>query len=52
MISGRGVGMDVVMNTVMNFRGTIDIETQKGKGTKVIMAFPLTVGIIGLLWCL
>ena len=45
-VSGRGVGMDVVMNTVMNFRGTIDIETQKGKGTKVIMAFPLTVGII------
>ncbi|MGC8650672.1 MAG: chemotaxis protein CheA [Hydrogenobaculum sp.] len=45
-VSGRGVGMDVVMTTVMNFRGTIDIETQKGKGTKVIMAFPLTVGII------
>ncbi|ACG56889.1 CheA signal transduction histidine kinase [Hydrogenobaculum sp. Y04AAS1] len=45
-VSGRGVGMDVVMTTVMNFRGTIDIETQKGKGTKVTMAFPLTVGII------
>jgi len=45
-VSGRGVGMDVVMNTVMNFRGTIDIETQKGKCTKVTMAFPLTVDII------
>ena len=45
-VSGRGVGMDVVMTTVMNFRGTIDIETHKGKGTKVTMAFPLTVGII------
>ncbi|ACN99357.1 chemotaxis protein CheA [Sulfurihydrogenibium azorense Az-Fu1] len=45
-ISGRGVGMDAVMNTVINFRGTIDIWSEKGKGTKISMAFPLTVGII------
>ncbi len=45
-ISGRGVGMDTVMNTVINFRGTIDIWSEKGKGTKISMAFPLTVGII------
>ncbi|MGB9766193.1 MAG: chemotaxis protein CheA [Sulfurihydrogenibium sp.] len=45
-ISGRGVGMDAVMNMVINFRGTIDIWSEKGKGTKISMAFPLTVGII------
>lgn len=45
-VSGRGVGMDVVMTAVMNFRGTIDIESEKGRGTRIIMAFPLTVGII------
>jgi two-component system chemotaxis sensor kinase CheA len=45
-ISGRGVGMDAVMNTVLKFRGTIDIWSEKGKGTKISMAFPLTVGII------
>jgi len=45
-VSGRGVGMDVVMNTVTTFRGTIDIETEKGKGTKITLSFPLTVGII------
>ncbi len=45
-VSGRGVGMDVVMNTVTTFRGTIDIETDKGKGTKITLSFPLTVGII------
>lgn len=45
-VSGRGVGMDVVMNTVINFRGTVDIWSEKGKGTKIIMSFPLTVGII------
>ncbi|MEW6656316.1 MAG: chemotaxis protein CheA [Aquificota bacterium] len=45
-MSGRGVGMDTVMNMVINFRGTIDIWSEKGKGTKISMAFPLTVGII------
>jgi two-component system chemotaxis sensor kinase CheA len=45
-VSGRGVGMDVVMNAVTSFRGTIDIETERGKGTRIILSFPLTVGII------
>ncbi|MFN3598565.1 MAG: chemotaxis protein CheA [Aquificaceae bacterium] len=45
-ISGRGVGMDAVMSMVINFRGTIDVWSEKGKGTRVSMAFPLTVGII------
>ncbi len=45
-VSGRGVGMDVVMNTVMSFRGMVDVWSEKGKGTRVVMSFPLTVGII------
>ncbi len=45
-VSGRGVGMDVVMDTVMRFRGTVDLFSEKGKGTKVVMSFPLTIGII------
>lgn len=45
-VSGRGVGMDVVMNTVINFRGTVDVWSERGKGTRVVMSFPLTVGII------
>jgi len=45
-VSGRGVGMDVVMNVVMGFRGTVDLSSEKGKGTKVTMSFPLTIGII------
>jgi len=45
-VSGRGVGMDVVMDVVMRFRGTVDLFSEKGKGTKVIMSFPLTIGII------
>jgi two-component system chemotaxis sensor kinase CheA len=45
-VSGRGVGMDVVMDVVMRFRGTVDLFSEKGKGTRVVMSFPLTVGII------
>ncbi|ADC89146.1 CheA signal transduction histidine kinase [Thermocrinis albus DSM 14484] len=45
-VSGRGVGMDVVLSTVTSFRGTVDIASERGKGTKVVMSFPLTVGII------
>ena len=45
-VSGRGVGMDVVASTVSSFRGTIDVESVRGKGTKIMMSFPLTIGII------
>ncbi len=45
-ISGRGVGMDVVMTTVHSFRGTVEIESEPGKGTCIYMKLPLTVAII------
>ncbi|ABR30794.1 chemotaxis protein CheA [Thermosipho melanesiensis] len=45
-LSGRGVGMDVVKNTVESLNGTVHIESQKGIGTKVIIKLPLTLAII------
>jgi two-component system chemotaxis sensor kinase CheA len=45
-VSGRGVGMDVVMDVVMRFRGTVDLFSEKRRGTRVVMSFPLTIGII------
>ncbi len=45
-VSGRGVGMDVVAATIHALRGNIEIESQPGKGTKIIMKLPLTVAII------
>ncbi len=45
-VSGRGVGMDVVASTIHNLRGTIEVESEPGKGTKFIMKLPLTVAII------
>ncbi|MGM0640511.1 MAG: chemotaxis protein CheA [Thermotogota bacterium] len=45
-LSGRGVGMDVVKSTVEGLNGTVSIESEKGKGTKVTIRLPLTLAII------
>ncbi len=45
-VSGRGVGMDVVKDGIEKFRGHLDIESQKGTGTKFIISMPLTLAII------
>ncbi len=45
-LSGRGVGMDVVASAVNSLRGSIEVDSQKGKGTKITMKLPLTVAII------
>ncbi len=45
-VSGRGVGMDVVKTNVSKLRGTIDIESELGKGTKIMISLPLTLAII------
>ncbi len=45
-ISGRGVGMDVVKKNITKLKGTVDIETEKGKGTKVTVRLPLTLAIV------
>lgn len=45
-ISGRGVGMDVVKKNIEDLRGSIELETEKGKGTTVKILLPLTLSII------
>jgi len=45
-LSGRGVGMDVVKRMIESVNGTIDIETELGKGTTFKMKIPLTLAII------
>lgn len=44
--SGRGVGMDVVRTNIEKIGGTVDLESQPGKGTTVKMKIPLTLAII------
>ncbi|MBI5636845.1 MAG: chemotaxis protein CheW [Nitrospinae bacterium] len=45
-VSGRGVGMDVVKTGIERLGGTLDIDSQVGKGTTVHMRLPLTLAII------
>jgi chemotaxis protein histidine kinase CheA/ActR/RegA family two-component response regulator len=43
--SGRGVGLDVVRETVTQLRGVIEVDSQPGQGSVFTMKFPLTLQI-------
>ena len=45
-ISGRGVGMDVVKTKITQLNGSLDIESELGKGTKILIKVPLTLAIL------
>ena len=45
-VSGQGVGMDVLKQTVESLRGKIDIATRPGAGTRFSLRLPLTLAII------
>lgn len=45
-VSGRGVGMDVVRSNIEKLGGSVDIKTQKGEGTTILLTLPLTLAII------
>ena len=44
--SGRGVGMDVVVQNIQSIGGTLEIESKPGFGSTMIMKIPLTLAII------
>ncbi|MEI6897073.1 MAG: chemotaxis protein CheA [Psychromonas sp.] len=45
-ISGRGVGMDVVKTGISKLNGTISIDSELGKGTRLEIKVPLTLAIL------
>jgi two-component system chemotaxis sensor kinase CheA len=45
-ISGRGVGLDVVRSVLHRLKGTVELETTAGQGTKFRLKLPLTLAII------
>lgn len=45
-ISGRGVGMDVVKNSISKLNGVIDIKSELGVGTTLSIKVPLTLAIM------
>ena len=44
--SGRGVGMDVVVQNIQAIGGTLEIESEVGLGTTMTLKIPLTLAII------
>ena len=45
-LAGRGVGMDVVVNTISHLGGSIEVQSEKGKGTRFDLNLPLTVTVV------
>ncbi len=45
-VSGRGVGMDVVKTNLDQLGGNVDIISEKGTGTTILIKLPLTLAII------
>jgi two-component system, chemotaxis family, sensor histidine kinase and response regulator WspE len=45
-ISGRGVGLDVVLTVVRKVGGNIRIQTERGKGTTFLIQLPLTLSVL------
>ena len=45
-VSGRGVGLDVVSQSVRELRGELSVERAEGGGTRFVLSLPLTVAIV------
>lgn len=48
-ISGRGVGLDVVKNTIESLGGTISVHSEENVGTTFLIQLPLTLSIISVM---
>jgi len=48
-VSGRGVGLDVVKNTIESLGGSISIDAVPGQGSTFSIQLPLTLSIISVL---
>jgi len=45
-VSGRGVGLDVVQDTVRRIGGSVRISTRLGQGTTFVMQLPITLSVL------
>ncbi len=48
-VSGRGVGMDVVKTNIEKLNGSINIQSEPGKGSVFTISLPLTLAILPVL---
>jgi two-component system chemotaxis sensor kinase CheA len=49
VVSGRGVGLDVVRSHVEAMRGNVDVSFRPGQGTRFVMDVPLTLSTLRVL---
>ena len=42
-VSGRGIGLDVVHRSILDLRGSMDVESSPGKGSEITLRVPLTL---------
>ena len=49
LVSGRGVGLDVVRQAIAEMNGTIDVATVEGKGTIFRIRLPLSLIIVNII---
>jgi len=45
-ISGRGVGMDVVKTRIAQMNGSVEVDSELGRGSTLIVKLPLTLAIL------
>ncbi len=45
-ISGRGVGMDVVLSNIKKIGGSVHVRSQPGRGTRMTLRLPLTLAVL------
>ncbi len=45
-LSGRGVGLDVVQKNIESLRGTVQVHSIPGQGSRFVIRLPLTLAII------
>ena len=45
-ISGRGVGMDVVLSNIKKIGGSVNVRSRTGQGTRMTLRLPLTLAVL------
>ena len=45
-LAGRGVGLDVVSNNVRQLGGSVAVESEPGRGTRLTIRIPLTLAVM------
>jgi two-component system chemotaxis sensor kinase CheA len=48
-VSGRGMGLDIVMRDIKSLKGRVILDTEKNRGTKFTLVLPLTIAIMQVL---